>query len=311
MMTGIATLNPFSPQAAAISHLFVAILIVLVAIFVLVTTLLTVAIVRYRDRPGAPEAQQVFGSHRLEIAWTVGPIILLTIIGLFMVRTIQASDPPKTGKTPDLRVTGHQWWWEVEYPDSGAITANEIHIPVGKNLLVEVDAADVIHDFWVPELARKVDAVPGHINHVWIRADQPGVYQGVCAEFCGSEHTWMRLIVVAEPQADFDAWQTAQLATPAAPADGVAAQGLQLVKDETCLNCHAITGLPGHKSIGPDLTHLASRRILASGAAENNPDNLSKWLKDPNSIKPESHMPNFQLSDERVHALVAYMETLK
>jgi len=310
-MTGIPTLNPFSPQAAAISHLFVAILVVLAAIFVLVTALVTVAIIRYRDRPGAPEAKQNFGSHRLEVTWTVGPIVLLAIIGFFMVRTIHASDPPKAGRTADLRVIGHQWWWEVVYPQSGAITANEIHIPVGQDLIVEVDSADVIHDFWVPELGRKVDAVPGHPNQVWIRADQPGVYQGVCAEFCGQEHTWMRMIVVAEPQADFDAWQAAQLVTPAAPTEGEALQGLQLVKDETCLNCHAISGLPGHKTIGPDLTHVASRRILASGAIDNTRDNLFKWLKDPESIKPQSHMPNFQLSDDRVNALVAYMETLK
>jgi cytochrome c oxidase subunit 2 len=228
-----------------------------------------------------------------------------------MVRTIHASDPPKTGRKPDLKVIGHQWWWEAEYPQSGVITANEIHIPIGKDLLVEVDGYDVIHDFWVPELGRKIDAVPGHPNHIWIRADEPRVYQGVCAEFCGSEHTWMRMIVVAEPQAAFDAWQTAQLATPPQPSGGAAAEGLELVKTESCLNCHAISGLPGHKNIGPDLTHIASRRILASGAIDNSPENLFKWLKDPESIKPESHMPNFQLSDDRANALVAYMETLK
>lgn len=311
MMTGVVTLNPFSPQAAAISHLFVAILIILGLIFALVAGLVIFAIVRYRDRPGASEPRQVFGSRRLEIAWTIAPIVLLALIAVFMIRAIEASDPPVGDQQPDLRVTGHQWWWEVQYPKSGAITANEIHIPVGKAMLVQVDSADVIHDFWVPELARKIDAVPGHINNVWIRADNPGVYQGVCAEFCGSEHTWMRMIVVAEQQSDFDAWQNAQLATPTAPAGGPAAQGLQVLKDETCLNCHAISGLPNGKRIGPDLTHLAGRRILAAGAAPNDPQSLFRWLKDPASIKPESHMPNFQLSDDNVNALVAYMETLK
>ena len=302
MMTGVVTLNPFSPQAAAISHLFVAILIILGLIFALVAGLVIYATFRYRDRPDAPEARQDFGSHRLEIAWTIGPILLLAVIALFMFRAMDASDPPITDQQADLRVTGHQWWWEVEYPKSGAITANEIHIPVGETLLVAVDSADVIHDFWVPELARKVDAVPGHQNHVWLRADRPGVYQGVCAEFCGSEHTWMRMIVVAEPRSDFEAWQTAQLATPAMPTSGAEGQGLQVLKDETCLNCHMISGLPGKKNIGPDLSHLAARRILASGAAVNDPENLYKWLKDPNSIKPESHMPNFQLSDESARA---------
>jgi cytochrome c oxidase subunit 2 len=311
MMTGVVTLNPFSPQAAAISHLFVAILIILGVIFALVTALVIIAIVRYRDRPGAAEPQQVFGSRRLEIAWTIAPVVLLTLIGVFMIRAIDASDPPVTDIEPDLRVTGHQWWWEAEYPKSGAIAANEIHIPVGKSMLVEVDSADVIHDFWVPELARKIDAIPGHVNHLWIRADRAGIYQGVCAEFCGSEHTWMRMIVVAESEADFDAWEKGQLATPAIPTGGEAAHGVQVLKQETCLNCHAISGLPGTRQIGPDLTHIAGRRILAAGAVENNPENLFRWLKDPESIKPESHMPNFQLSDEKVQALVAYMETLK
>src|SRR5579885_39678 len=310
-MTGVVTLNPFSPQAAAISHLFIAILIILGGIFLLVTALVIVAIIRYRDRPDAPEARQVFGSHRLEIAWTVAPILLLALIAVFMIRAIEASDPPVGDEHPDIRVTGHQWWWEAQYPSSGALVANEIHIPVGKSLLVEVDSADVIHDFWVPELARKIDAIPGHVNHVWIRADRPGVYQGVCAEFCGAEHTWMRLIVVAEPQADFDAWQSAQLTNPPTPKEGMEARGLQLVKDQTCLNCHAISGLPGHKNIGPDLTHIAGRQILVCFNDTTTPENLFRWLKDPASIKPESHMPNFQLSDDSVHALVAYMETLK
>jgi len=310
-MTGIVTLNPVSPEAAAISHLFVAILIILGGIFLLVTVLVLYAIARYRDRPGAPEAKQVFGSRRLEIAWTVAPVLLLTLIGVFMIRAIEASDPPIEDRKPDLRVVGHQWWWEIAYPKSGAVTANEIHIPVGKSLLVEVDSADVIHDFWVPELGRKIDAIPGHVNYVWISADRPGVYQGVCAEFCGAEHTWMRMIVVAEGEGDFDAWQRAQLATPAMPSDGEAARGLTILKDQTCLNCHAISGLAGNQTVGPDLSHIASRRILAAGAVANSPENLFRWLKNPASIKPESHMPNFQLSDEKVRALVAYMETLK
>jgi cytochrome c oxidase subunit 2 len=310
-MSGVPTLNPFSPGAASISQLFVAILFVMFAIFALVATIVTVAIVRYRDREGAAEARQEFGNSRLEIAWTVVPILLLTGIFVFMVRTIHASDPPVRGRTPDLRVIGHQWWWEADYLGSGVVTANEIHIPVGAALLVDVESADVIHDFWVPELGRKIDAVPGHGNHLWIRADKPGVYLGACAEFCGNEHAWMRLIVVAQSPEDFAAWQRDQLAVPAVPSGGEAAQGAQIFREQTCINCHAIAGTPGNQRIGPDLTHLASRRILAAGAADNTPANLYRWLKDPNSIKPETHMPNFQLSDAQTHALVAYLETLK
>lgn len=310
-MSSVPTLTPFSPEAASITHLFVGILFVMFAIFALVATMVVVAIIRYRDREGAPEARQEFGNTRLEIAWTVVPILLLAVIFIFMVRTIHASDPPIRGHTPDLRVIGHQWWWEADYLDSGVVTANEIHIPIDTPILIDVESADVIHDFWVPELGRKIDAIPGHGNHLWIRADQPGVYQGACAEFCGNQHAWMRMIVVAQSQADYAAWQRNQLTVPAVPTIGEAAQGAQIFRQQTCINCHAISGTAGNQRIGPDLTHLAGRQILAAGAAANTPANLYKWLKDPDSIKPETHMPNFQLSDSQAHALVAYLETLK
>ncbi|HVA81713.1 MAG TPA: cytochrome c oxidase subunit II [Candidatus Binataceae bacterium] len=310
-MSGVPTLNPVSPEAASISHLFIAILFVMLAIFLLVAALVTVAIIRYRDCEGAPEARQEFGNPRLEIIWTVIPALLLAVIFVFTVRTIHASDPPIAGYPPDLRVIGHQWWWEADYLGSGVVAANEIHIPVGRQILVEVESADVIHDFWVPELGRKIDAVPGHPNHIWIRADKPGVYLGTCAEFCGNQHAWMRIMVVAQPPAEFAAWQRDQLAVPAVPESGVAAQGARIFREETCINCHAISGTTGNQRIGPDLTHLAGRRIIAAGAAENTSANLFKWLKDPDSIKPETHMPNFQLSDAQAHALVAYLETLK
>lgn len=310
-MSGIPTLNPLSPEAASIFHLFVAILLVMLAIFALVATLMTVAIIRYRDREGAPEARQEFGNPRLEIIWTAVPALLLVVIFVFTVRTIHASDPPAAGHTPFLRVTGHQWWWEADYLGSGVVTANEIHIPIGRPILIDVESADVIHDFWVPELGRKIDAIPGHPNHIWISADKPGVYLGTCAEFCGNQHAWMRIVVIAQTPADFDAWQRAQLLVPTLPTVGAAAQGAQIFRDQTCINCHSISGTPGNQRIGPDLTHLARRSTIAAGAAANTPANLLKWLEDPNSIKPETHMPNFQLSATQAQDLVAYMETLK
>lgn len=311
-MSGISTLNPLSPQAAAISHLFVGILAVLGAIFLIVLVMVGYAIVRYRDRPGAAPPRQVFGSLKIEIVWTVIPIILLLIILGFTVRTMHASDPPiPPGATPDLRVIAHQWWWEADYLKSGVIAANEIHLPVGQRWLLELDSADVIHDFWVAELARKIDMVPGHPNHIWLEADQPGTYLGVCAEFCGNEHAWMRFRVIAQSAADFDRWQRAQQQVPPAPNGGEAAAGLKLFEQNTCVNCHTIVGTPANHSIGPDLTHLASRTTLAAGAADNTPANLYRWLKDPNSIKPDTHMPNFQFDDADAKALTAYLETLK
>lgn len=311
-MSGVSTLNPLSPQAAAITHLFVAVLYVLGAIFLLVLGMVTYAVVRYRDRPGAPPARQTFGSRNIEIVWTVGPIILLTVISVFMVRTMWASDPPVAeGDPPDLVVLGHQWWWEVDYLKSGVVAANEIHIPVGVRWLVDLRSADVIHDFWVAELARKIDMVPGHPNHLWLEADRPGTYLGVCAEFCGNEHAWMRFRVIAESSEKFEAWQRAQLKVPPGPTSDEALEGLKIFEQRTCVNCHAIRGTAGNQRIGPDLTHLAGRATLAAGAAENTPANLARWLANPDSIKPGSHMPNLQLSGAEVNALVAYLETLK
>jgi len=310
-MPGLDTFNPASPEAQAIARLFGRTLVVMAAIFVFVAALITIAIVRYRARPGAPEPAQDFGSLRLEIAWTIGPVVIVILLFGLTVHAMRTADPPKTDGAPDLRVVGHQWWWEVNYLQSGVVTANEIHIPAGRQLLVELHSADVIHDFWVPRLARKIDVIPGRANRVWLRAGEPGVYQGACAEFCGNQHAWMRFIVVAHAPDEFAAWQSLMLRVPAVPTSGIAARGAQIFRDQACINCHTIVGTPGNQRIGPDLTHLATRRIIAGGAAENSPGNLGRWLADPNSIKPASHMPNFQFDESEVAALVAYLETLK
>ncbi|MBF6568319.1 MAG: cytochrome c oxidase subunit II [Candidatus Binataceae bacterium] len=297
-------LAPASPQAAAISQLFVGTLIYLGAIFALVTFLVLYAIIRYRDRPGAPEARQNFGSRKLEIIWTVVPILSLIVLAGFTVRTMIVSDPPTANADPDLRIVAHQWWWEIYYMKTGVVTANEIHIPAGKRLLVEFRSADVIHDFWAPALGRKIDIVPGHPNRLWIEADQVGTYLGMCAEFCGNEHAWMRFLVIAEPPGQFAAWMKEQLAAPPSPTTADEQLGAKIYHESICTNCHVA-------SVGPDLTHLASRRTLAAGALDNTPENLAAWLRDPDQFKPGSNMPNFELSDDKVRALVAYLETQK
>jgi cytochrome c oxidase subunit II len=309
--TNTFTLAPASPDAAAISRLFTGTLIFLAAILALVTFLIIYALIRYRERPGAAEPAQKFGSLRLEIVWTAIPILSLAVLTGFMAWTMHAGDPPPAGASPDLRIIGHQWWWEIYYLKSGAVAANEIHIPVGQRLLVELRSADVIHDFWAPELARKIDVVPGHPNHIWLEASRPGVYLGVCAEFCGDEHAWMRFLVVAQPQDEFAAWLHDQLAVPAKPTSIEAQRGAQLFADRTCANCHRVMGTVANERIGPDLTHIASRTTLAAGAANNTPEDLALWLHDPNIFKPDSHMPNLKLSKDDVRALVAYLETLK
>jgi len=303
------TLAPASPQAAAISSLFVGTLIFLSAILVLVTFLVVYAIVRYRDRPGAPEAAQTFGSRKLETIWTAVPILSLAVLSGFMIGTMSAGDPPTAEAKPDLRIVAHQWWWEIIYLKSGLLksgvtTANEIHIPVGKQVLVDFRSADVIHDFWVPALGRKIDIVPGHPNRLWIEADHSGTYLGACAEFCGNEHAWMRIMVIADSPGDFAAWVKQQSDIPSRPVTPDEQLGAKIYRENICTNCHL-------RSVGPDLTHIVTRRTLAAGALVNTPENLAAWLHDPDDFKPGSNMPNFKLSDGDVRALVAFLETQK
>jgi cytochrome c oxidase subunit 2 len=310
-MGGSSPFNPNSPQAQVIADLFARNLIIAGIIFALVFGLTIYITIRYRSRPGAGEPAQVFGHTRLEIAWTLAPAVLLVVVFGFTIGTMRAADPPIGDRQPDLVITGYQWWWQVEYPASGVVTANEIHIPVGQRLLVRIEGGDVIHDFWVPQLGPKRDMVPGHSNHLWIEADTSGIYLGACAEYCGNQHAWMRLRVIAQPQAEFDAWQQQQRQAAAAPGGGDAAQGALIFQQRTCVNCHAIAGTPAAARAGPDLSHLASRQTLGAGVLDNTPENLMKWLTDPQAVKPGNHMPSLRMAEAELRALVAYLETLQ
>ncbi len=301
---------PNSPQALAITNLFIILLLMGAAIFLLVTGLVLYMILRFRARPGEAEPRQIFGQRRIEVIWTAGPIILIGIIFGLSVSTMQKADPPVNQAQPDLIITGYQWWWDVRYPKSGVATANEIHIPTGRPMLVELRSGDVIHNFWVPQLSRKLDLVPGQPNHLWLESDKAGTFLGACGEYCGTEHAWMRLRVIAQPPAEFDAWLQQQAQVPTPPT-GLAAQGAQTFQQLTCANCHAIAGTPAQARFAPDLTHVGSRQTLAAGVLTDTPENLAKWLKDPNSVKPGTLMPNLQLTDAQVGALVAYLESLK
>lgn len=311
-MYGNSLFSPASPQAHSIMHLSVLIGIVMLAILALITGLVLYAVVRFRQRAGQPEPRQVFGNSRVETAWTIGAVLVVTFLFVASIETMHRADPaPRPDEQPNLLIVAHQWWWEARYPQSGAVAANEIHIPAGQAWLVQLDSADVIHDWWVADLGRKMDAIPGHPNHFWIEADKPGTYLGTCAEYCGAEHAWMRIRVIAQSPPDFQAWQQHQLETPPAPKEGDAEAGSKLFGQLTCQSCHTIAGTPAKATIGPDLTHIASRQTLAAGRMDNSPDNLDKWISNPQNYKPGSHMPNFNLSHEQVHNLVAYLETLK
>ena len=308
--TVLQVLHPASPQARAIVDLGVETGAILAAIFAIVAGVVVYALMRFRWREGEPDPHQLAGNRTIEIVWTAIPGAIVIALFALTARTMALSDPPPA-PVPDFVVTGHQWWWEARYPQSGVVAANEIHIPTGRAMALRLDSTDVLHEFWVPTLARKITAVPGHPNHLWIEADQPGAYPGVCSEFCGTEHAWMHFVVIAEPPAEFAAWQSAQLLPAVAPAGAEARRGLALFERSSCVNCHAINGTAAGARVGPDLTHFASRRSLGAGIAANTPDNLRRWLDDPQAVKPGAKMPDFKFTGEELTQLVAYCETLR
>jgi cytochrome c oxidase subunit 2 len=300
----VSVFHPQSPQAQAISTLFTSFLWLAAIIFLVVAGLVSYSIVRYRARGGEAEPRQHFGSWRIEVTWTAIPLLIVIVIFIFTVRTMAFVDAPlEPGQPPDLVIIGHQWWWEARYPN-GAVTASEIHIPTQRRLLARIDSADVIHDFWVPQLARKMDAVPGRSGYLWLEADTAGIYQGTCSEFCGMQHAWMRFLVVAEPEADFSAWLRHQAETPAEPVAGLEAGGARIFREQKCLDCHA------DSQKGPPLSHIAGRRLLG-GDLPNTPQNLTRWITNPQSIKPGNRMPDSRVSGEEARALAAYLETLQ
>jgi cytochrome c oxidase subunit 2 len=307
----VPTFHPASPQAAAISSLFVLMLVVAAVIFAIVVGSITYIVLRYRGRAGAAEPRQDFGQPKLEIAWTLASLLVVACLFGFTIATVRSSDPPASGQRPDLVVVGHQWWWEVRYPQSGVVTANEIHMPIDQRWLVRLESADVIHDFWVPELGRKMDMVPAHPNHIWLQASAPGIYLGSCSEFCGAQHAWMRIRVIAQRPAEFAAWEAQQQQVPPMPLGDAAAAGARRVQELTCVNCHTVAGTAATARVAPDLTHLASRDTLGAGVVANTPSNLAAWLANPQAIKPGSNMPDLHLSSADVNALAAYMESLK
>jgi cytochrome c oxidase subunit II len=311
----VPVLDPASPNAASIRSVFFVVSLIALLIFVIVVTLITASLVRFRST-GDDLPKQAFGSRLAEVFWTLPPLIIVLSLGVASARLIYSiSVMPVREATPtgaaDIVVVGHQWWWEVRYPGSGAITANEIHVPIGKKLCVQVDSADVIHSFWLPQLGPKLDMVPGQHNFLWLQADKEGTYDGACSEFCGDQHAWMRFIVVAEPEAQYQTWLAEQAKPANTPNDAVTLAGRNFVVSQTCLNCHEIRGTNGSVAAGPDLTHVASRRQLGAGVLENSPDTLKQWLSNPGEYKPGCMMPNFTLNEEQLKQVTAYLESLQ
>jgi cytochrome c oxidase subunit 2 len=255
------------------------------------------------------EPAQVTGNPTMEIGWTVGSILVLVMLFVFMVKAMRVIDP-QIERDPDVTVIGHQWWWEVRYPN-GVVTANEIHIPVNTDILVRAEAADVIHSFWVPRLGRKMDMIPGHPNHLWIRADKAGNYDGACSEFCGAQHAWMRILVVAQAPDAFRAWSDQQLLPARVANTPSSLHGQKVFQEKTCVTCHAIRGVGPATRVGPDLTHFASRQTIGAGVSKNDPVALRHWLANPQAVKPGCLMPDFRLLYPEVDNLANFLENLQ
>lgn len=303
--------SPHSPAAHSIASVFSLVLIIAGVVFGVVVVLVAWSVVRYRSRGRLDhEPRQVFGSRKLEILWTLAPLAIVTGLFIVTLRAMIFIDAPQDPATnpPDLVVIGRQWWWEARYPRVPLATT-DIHIPAGRRMLALVISQDVIHDFWVPQLARKMDAVPGRDSYIWLEADAPGIYQGACSEFCGAQHAWMRFRVIADSQPDFDAWLKRQ-AAPSPPPTGLAVEGQQLFRSKKCAECHSVsaTDLQGR---GPNLAHLTRRELLGSGIARNTPENLTLWLTNPQAAKPGNRMPDTPLSADETRALLAYLESLQ
>jgi cytochrome c oxidase subunit 2 len=313
---------PASDGAEQISQLFWFTLILATIVFILVEGLLIYSSLRFRRRTPLPtvEPPQIHGNTRLEVMWaTVPALILIGLFGITVTRLGDLGTIPSDPNTLHISVTGRQFSWEFGYGNSGVKTTNDLHLPVGQQVVFDVTSLDVIHAFWVPDLFGQIDANPGRVNHITYKAREPGEYRGVCAELCGAGHSGMMFRVTTLTPADFQAWLQQQQS--GAPAPGAAAPagggdpkvGAQLIQQKGCPTCHTIPGIPGaNGTIGPNEAGVASRKQIAGGAVPNNgPDDLKKWILDPPGLKPGTIMPKLGLTDEEATNIVAYLETLK
>lgn len=304
------TLKPAGPNARTIDNLINPVFIVAAVVFVAVEGMAVIFVIRYRHREGAPEPVQVHGNTRLEVGWTLIPAAILFAIAIPTIATIFKL-ARKPANAINVTVTAHQWWWEYNYTDLGVVTANELHMPVGRPLEITLIGADVIHSFWVPKLGGKTDVVPGRQNHMNLTGDKLGTYLGQCTEFCGLSHANMRLRAMVQTPQDFQAWVDNQRLAATAPAPGTpAADGLVLFTSKGCSGCHTVEGVSSGK-VGPNLTHLSSRTTFAGSMFDLNAGNLRTWLQNPPGVKPGSKMPNLNLSGDEITKLIAYLETLK
>lgn len=322
-----ATMSPLAPassEAGEIAWLWWVFFGVCVVVFGLVVAWLAVVVARGRKETAAnvanvapvPSDSPGTGAMtRLVIGAVVATIVTLFALLVADFSVGRALQPPRTGDALTIKVTGRQWWWQIEYldrdPSKSFIVANELHLPVGRPVQLLLQSVDVIHSFWIPSLQGKKDLVPGHQTSLWITPERAGVYRGQCAEFCGYQHANMGLLAVVEPAEAFAQWQEAQRASAPPPQTESQKRGQDVFVKRTCAMCHTIQGTPANSRVGPPLTHLASQQTIGAGAFPNTRGHLAGWIMNPQAMKPGVRMPANPLTPDELQALLDYLETLK
>ncbi|MGH3650478.1 MAG: cytochrome c oxidase subunit II [Acidimicrobiia bacterium] len=299
------SLDPAGPVAARMADLWWWLLALATLVFVVFLVALTRSLLQ-RRRPEAPEPWRfIVGGGVVMPVIAVGVVLVLTLNAM---RQIPSEIPPGAVA---IEVVGHQWWWEVRYPEEDVVTANEIHVPAGRPIGLQLTSNDVIHSFWVPTLGGKIDLLPGRVNTMVLEADDVGLHRGSCAEFCGLQHAKMGLLVASESAEDYQAWLAVQREPASATSGSGQATGAAVFMEAGCPDCHTIRGTDANGSKGPDLTHLAGRLGLAAGTVSNTSENLLEWVGSPHDVKSGVLMPDPELSRPDLEALVAYLETLE
>jgi cytochrome c oxidase subunit 2 len=311
-----SVLAPAGRQASTIYHLWLLILWVAAIVFVLTMAFVVAACVRGIRRVGNHSPASSDRNLARAVVVAVGATIVI-LIGLLVasVWTGRSVASLHAWSAVTVEVTGHQWWWEIAYDDAvptrRVVTANELHVPVNRPVVLKVTSRDVIHSFWAPTLQGKRDLIPGYTTAIWLEADRPGIYRGQCAEFCGLQHAHMAFDIVAEAEADFERWLDGMRKSAPDPHTDEARRGRDLFMTQRCGACHTVAGTAAHGQVAPDLTHVATRRTIGAGALPNTPEHLADWVRDPQASKPGNLMPANPLSAEEIGALLAYLDLLK
>ncbi|MBW3547291.1 MAG: cytochrome c oxidase subunit II [Actinobacteria bacterium] len=279
-------------------------------VWVVVIAVLLRAAVRGRDQDGEPGAWS--GQPLVVAGGIVLPVVVLVPLLIVVFRVAEGLSHEPQQDDVRIQVVGEQFWWRVAYnDDAAAVSANEVHVPVGRPVTLELTSVDVIHSFWVPNVAGKTDLIPGETTYLRFEVDRPGVYRGFCAEFCGIQHAGMRLVLVAQPAEEFDDHVRRVAEDAGQPDSLLAAEGQRVFNRVGCADCHAVRGTEAAGVAGPDLTHLASRRTIGAGVVANTRGNLAGWVVNPQGIKPGNHMPPQPVDPEDLEALLAYLEGLE